>query len=59
LINLVDPGHDWLSVRRQCELLGVARASFYAHRRKLAAHSADPPSRPVPAAHPPSELSSS
>lgn len=26
---MIDPGHPWLSVRRQCELLGLSRASFY------------------------------
>lgn len=26
---MVEPGHEHLSVRRQCELLGLARSSFY------------------------------
>ena len=27
--KLIDPGHDGLSVRRQCELLGLSRSSLY------------------------------
>ena len=39
--QLVDRGHTSLSIRRQCELLGIARSGLY--RSRLAANDNDLP----------------
>ena len=26
---MIDPGHSWLSIVRQCELVSISRSSFY------------------------------
>jgi hypothetical protein len=38
---LVDRGHGELSIRRQCELLGVARSGVYPYKRSPSGRAAD------------------